>query len=136
MFNKTYIDNSYKGPSKIDVTEKRAPTDESVKLLKDFEEKAMSNIISSGRVEDNILNFKWYIYPDRVSWDDICKCVFTVNGKEYDFQFVLPRERFTTSSEIVSRIREKMLEKLTGIFMIDLFKTCEHTLINKYKIQQ
>ena len=132
MFN-TYIDRSYRGPSKMDVTEHRAPTDESIKLFKEFEEKAMKNIIASGRVEDNVINFKCYIYSDKMSWDDICKCVFTVNGNEYYFEFILPRERVKPKSEIIDIIRNKILEKLTGIFMVDLFRSCENILIDKYK---
>jgi ribosome-binding factor A len=116
------------------VTEKKAPTDESIKILNEFEAKAMNNIIAKGKVEDNIINFKWYITHDPHSFDeDVCKCFFTINGKEYDFDFRLPNNRYTPASEIIEKIRENIISKLGGIFTYDLFKKCERPLIGKYK---
>ena len=51
MFNKTYIDAGYRGPSKIEVTEKRAPTDASVSLLQEMQEKALKSIIHAQPLE-------------------------------------------------------------------------------------
>jgi hypothetical protein len=137
MFNRTYVDNSYRSPSKIEVTEKKAPTDESIKILKEFEQAAMDKIVAMGKVEDNVINFKWYITYDPYSLDggDVCKCYFTLNGKEYDFQFVLPCPRYARygkTSEIVEKIRENMLQKLGEIFIMDLFKSSGQRLMDIY----
>jgi hypothetical protein len=134
MFNRTYVDNSYRSPSNVEVIEKKAPTDESIKILKEFEQAAMDKIVAMGKVEDNIINFKWYITFDPYAFDggDVCKCYFTLNGKEYDFQFTLPHSKFTPTSEIIEKIRENMLEKLAGVFMVDLFKSSGQRLVDIY----
>jgi hypothetical protein len=134
MFNRTYVDNSYRSPSKIEVTENKAPTDESIKILKEFEKAAMDKIVAMGKVEDNLINFKWYIINDPYALHDgdVCNCYFTLNGKEYDFQFTLPHSRYTPTSEIIDKIRENMLEKLAGVFMVDLFKSSGQRLVDIY----
>lgn len=40
----------------ITVTENRAPTDESIKILNEMQEKALKNIISKLKIDDNIFN--------------------------------------------------------------------------------
>lgn len=117
---------------KVDIVEKRAPTDESVKLLREMEEKITANIISMSKIEDNIFNIKWYILSDQYSWEDTCKCIFTLNGKEYDFKFLLP-SKYTDTSQIIPKIREMILEKLTNVLGQDLLRNCENALINHYK---
>ena len=105
----------------MQVTEKRAPTDESIKILREMEEKILNNIISMGKVEDNVFNTKWYIFHDQYSWDgQYCKCVFTLNGKEYDFKFKLP-SKFVDRDQIIPIIKDEILKKLSAIFTIDLF---------------
>jgi len=132
MFNTTKIYNTTNHPKKLEVTEYRAPTDESVKILKELEEEAMNKIIAMGKVEDNVFNAKWYIYGDHCSWEDWCQCVFTLNGEEYDFKFLLPG-KYVGLSEIVPKIKEEILVRLTNIFLNDLFVNCQETLVNKFK---
>lgn len=52
MFNRTYIQH---GPSRVEVNEHRAPTDESVRLLREMEETARKSVIETYRVEGNHL---------------------------------------------------------------------------------
>lgn len=132
MFNTTKIE--YGGPSEIEVTEKRAPTDESVRLLIEMERAAMNKIIASGKVEDNIINYKWYIMNDHASWEDYVRCVFTVNGKECDFEFRLPgKYEVSSGMEYAEYMRDKVLEKLTHIFLNDLWRVNERELIDTFK---
>lgn len=104
----------------IQVTEKRAPTDESIKILREMEEKMFDKVLFMGKVEDNVFNAKWYIFHDQYSWDEqYCKCVFTLNGKEYDFKFKLP-SKFVDRDQIIPIIKDEILKKLSTIFAIDL----------------
>lgn len=132
MFNTTKVYNTTNHPKTIEVKEHRAPTDESIKILREMEQKIMDNIVSMGKIEDNVFNIKWYIFSDHYSWEDRCRCVFTLNGKEYDFEFLLPNNRLSTS-QIIPKIKEEFLNKLSRILMDDLFKNCENILIEKYK---
>lgn len=132
MFNTTKVYNTTNHPKTIEVNEHRAPTDESIKILREMEEKVMNNIISMGKIEDNIFNTKWYIFHDNYSWEEKCRCVFTLNGKEYKFEFYLP-SKYTEKSQIIPKIKEDLLKKLSEVLMDDLFRNCEKVLIEKYK---
>jgi hypothetical protein len=134
MFNKQYIDNSYRSPSKIEVIEKRAPTDQSVKLLSEFEQAAMNKIVAMGKVEDNIFNAKWYITSDYMAWVDRCRCIFTMNGKEHDFEFRLPGKfDVSNSKEYIEYMKGEVMNKLTIIFLDDLFIKCEKQLMDSFR---
>ena len=70
MFDKTIVfptkiyGNSY---TPVTVTEKRAPTDESVRLLKEMEEKAREKIIDSFTVNDTHFECKFFQEMDVVT---------------------------------------------------------------------
>ena len=138
MFNKytrndTYI--SYDGPSKIDVTEKRAPTDESVKLLNEMQQKAFDNLISCIQLNDNELkDVKCWIFPDNLSWQEKMRICFKMNGKVVDFTITLPH-KYTNKEEIGPMIRNSVIEKITDIVLrevIDNDRNFEN-LIEIYK---
>ena len=42
-------------PDKIEVKEQKAPTDDSIRLLNEFQEKTLNNIISKIKVDNNIV---------------------------------------------------------------------------------
>jgi ABC-type methionine transport system ATPase subunit len=66
----------------VNVTEKRAPTDESVRLLKEFEEKAEAKVIQSVAVESNAFNCVVHGMVDGMSNRRIMRAVFDLNGKK------------------------------------------------------
>lgn len=82
------IDNGIRFPGTIEVTEKRAPTDESIKLLNEMQEKAVDNIlckISNGKGN----TFKWEAYFmnfvsfETLSPSGILIIKMVVNGHKY-----------------------------------------------------
>jgi len=120
MFNKvtnTFVHKSYGGPSKIDVTEKRAPTDESVRLLNEMQEKAFDNIIECVLLSNNEMNeMTYWIYPDYHSFNERVRIRFKLNGEVKDFGFVMPC-KYTDKSEIQRIIIEKIyMEIAKNIF--------------------
>lgn len=84
----THVDNRTIFPSSIEITEKRAPTDDSVRLLNEMQDKAVSNIICKVSNEtDNA--FKWEAYfMDIVSSDfnrsGVLVLNLVVNGHKYE----------------------------------------------------
>ena len=87
MFNKTFIYE--KRSTKVVPYEKtvninRAPTDQSVKLLKEFEEKAVENIIDKIHVNDNNINGLVLVKQIQLNpFNHKFYWKFTLNGKEY-----------------------------------------------------
>lgn len=84
----TNIDNRTVFPSSIEISEKRAPTDDSVRLLNEMQDKAVSNIICKISSErDNA--FKWEAYfLNTISFDftqaGLLVLNLVVNGKKYE----------------------------------------------------
>lgn len=76
------------GPSRvdvhtdIDVTIKRAPTDESVKLLREMEAAAKAEVLETVRVSDGVFDGVVHFYKDGMNAQDVWECVFKINGQK------------------------------------------------------
>ena len=83
MFDRTYVSQAPAYPQRITVNEHRAPTDESVKILRDAEDRAQKAIVQSTRVDNCPIDVVLHQMPDHLS--DIHKyaCIFKLNGKKH-----------------------------------------------------
>lgn len=89
MFNKTVIES---GPRTITKTvhEHRAPTDDSVKLLREMEQSASDEIIKKFRVQDNVIKDAVVVVSKNpVTTDVHAGIVFTINGNRYSKRILL-----------------------------------------------
>lgn len=83
-----HYDNRTIFPNTVEITEKRAPTDDSVRLLNEMQDKAVSNIICKiSNERDNA--FKWEAYfLNTVAFDfmqaGLLVLNLVVNGKKYE----------------------------------------------------
>lgn len=106
----------------IDVHEHRAPTDESVKLLNEMEEKARENIIASISVTDNTINGVALAYVDEVFTAGRpyirIYLKFSVNGREYSFEETVNAfEHIPDQKEMVLYLQDRLKAKVVdGIF--------------------
>lgn len=66
----------------INVTEKRAPTDESVRLLREMEEKIQKKLLASVRVEDTKFNCVIHMQQEVSSNQFMFCAVFSLNGEK------------------------------------------------------
>jgi len=66
----------------VNVTEKRAPTDESVRLLKEMEEAARSKIEDTFVLTNNGFECRIYTVLECNSYDYIITAVYLLNGKK------------------------------------------------------
>jgi hypothetical protein len=64
------------------VIEKRAPTDESIRIYEEIKEKAYSSILDSIVMNDNTLNVKAIVYTDLHTASKICQYAVMLNGRE------------------------------------------------------
>ncbi|MBY0561427.1 hypothetical protein [Hyphomicrobium sp.] len=67
----------------IDVTIQRAPTDESVKLLKEMEEKILEKVVFRGPFEVNDLKAELVIFLEPVMQDLNAVVAFDLNGRQH-----------------------------------------------------
>jgi len=88
MFDRTqvYLHRGNQGPSHISVTktEKRAPTDESVRLLREMEDAAKGQVLAAVRVENTPVDGVLHVMRDQMSDLMRFSCVFKVNGKRLE----------------------------------------------------
>ena len=62
--------------------EHRAPTDESVRLLKEFEEAARKKIEASIRLDNNMFKAHIMKSPDYMAWDKTYVVLYELNGQK------------------------------------------------------
>ena len=80
MFDK----HTYNSPSVIKVIEEKAPTDESIKLLREMEKEVEGKVLNAIRIEDNKLNaIVVESMLDVFGMDKVIHILFTLNGKRY-----------------------------------------------------
>lgn len=99
-------------PQTVTKHEHRAPTDESVKLLREMEDKALKSIIHHFRVESNFINGTVTIFEfDHIQQDVLCCTKFTLNGQEIIIQEPMHRDDCRANPDW---IWDKLCERLSG----------------------
>lgn len=82
MFDRTII----QAPTSLRVdatfTEKRAPTDESVKLLREMEAHAKAEVIKAVAVQDNQFSGVLHLMRDLMSAQEKFRLIYSINGKK------------------------------------------------------
>jgi hypothetical protein len=88
MFNTTHIHQSHDRlvpyEKTVTITEKRAPTDHSIELLNEFQEKAKQNIIDTIVIDNNVMKAVALFFTTDILMDGRRYFLkFILNGKEY-----------------------------------------------------
>jgi len=92
------------------VHEHRAPTDESVALLKEMEEKAQEKLLRSYKLDTNDFNAVWHVMQDNLHMVHRVLIQFELNGKTHDIEYSIGM--LASEEEILDKSREKILEYL------------------------
>ena len=101
----------------INLTENKAPTDASVRLLYDMEKAARDKIIESVRLEDSIVDCVIHTYDDFVNFDKRYCAVFKINGKKFSANYSTNLDNKDKES-VVMGIRDAIaLEVANKIFL-------------------
>lgn len=81
----------------VRMKEIKAPTDESVRLLNEMQQKAFANLISSVKLEDNLLKATMHRFYDPMNpFDHTVAVQFSLNNKPFKLQFTC---NYTLSQE-------------------------------------
>lgn len=134
MFNSYRISNSYTTQVVEEVTkhvhEHRAPTDASIRLLNEMEDKARRNIIAKVQINDNTLNGVGIVYADQthtMAKTGIYVSVkFSINRTEYTFEKVMHRFEISTDKWLMRIIEDylrlKVAEMIFHHLKIDIIE--------------
>lgn len=74
------------------IEEKRAPTDESVRLLREMDAAARSEVLNSIKVGDAVFECVIHSMRDLMSSDLLLRAVFSLNGKNMTADVKLPHK--------------------------------------------
>ena len=108
----TYVDRD------VTVTENRAPTDESVKLLREMEEKARASILDQIVVEDNIVKMKAVVYtrPDLMKHEVAFSG--TINGHEVKGATLFDKR--PTATQAIDEAYKKIAHSIAEMLLADV----------------
>jgi hypothetical protein len=111
MFN---THHTHIGGGHTTVTEKRAPTDESVRMLRELEEAAEKRVVERGTSPDNGLEYRWIIMNEPGL--DLLKLTvgFKLNGRDYRYDTHWCPSRFSDPREKLKIIRDQVVEKIAS----------------------
>jgi hypothetical protein len=105
----------------VEVTERRAPTDESIRLYKEMEEKAERNIINKERIVDNELNgVVTYIEMSPVLYEIRAHIKFSLNGKEYHHVVTVPRSYSADRQKSIMLLYNAIIQELAKTFTLEI----------------
>lgn len=105
-----------------EVHEHRAPTDSSVRLLREMEGAAKDNVLAAFRTRDNTFDAVWHVFYSGISDEQKISCRFKLNGKEHQIEFAIDRFDFHRDPrKLAEIIHQKLSEHLARIFTVDLF---------------
>ncbi len=68
----------------FNVTEKLAPTDESVRLLREMEKEALNKIIHNIDLSNNQFSARLLVFEDPLNFNSKGKVLFSLNGKKHE----------------------------------------------------
>ncbi len=108
------------------IDEHRAPTDESVRLLNEMQEKAMKNILSTVNLNNNILNIAGiFIHRDCITDKIAVFGEFKLNGIEYSFHEEVHPEFRESLVDLLKKIVNQLSYKITELLIEELVVTSE-----------
>lgn len=127
MFNRTYITKAPAYPQYVSVTEKRAPTDESVKILREAEDRAQKAIVESTHVDncpiDAVLHKQFDVLSDSTKY----ACIFKINGKKHRVDYEHRPKGCLSANEdklsVAMGVRDAIAQEIANVLMEPL---CKH----------
>lgn len=122
MFN-TYNYSTEVAPSYPEtIKEFKAPTDESIRLYKELEEKAHQNLVAKAPTQEN--DFKCYAhwFIDNIGNDEIICVDFNINEKPHSLKIELDRFQHRKPEEKAKKVQEEIQSYLAREISIDVFE--------------
>lgn len=120
-------DSSKKTEVTINSTEKRAPTDESVRLLKEMRQAAEDDLVDVVQIRSNKLDGKCFVFQNHPTNSLRVRFVFDLNGDKLDWEFDVdafktPEERLDfLRAEVAKRFADALIEHFGTEFARSIF---------------
>lgn len=126
MWDRTVINPTRVVETSRTIHEHRAPTDESVKLLMEMEQKALEKLLSITRLENNTLNAVWSTFQtfEDARFHIVCRYQLNGSANEIKFDFCGRPDPI----EIASVVRTRLVDELSVYLTEELFRNAKTSL--------
>lgn len=111
------------------IKEVKAPTDESIRLLNEFQEKALDNLISKVEVKNNIVEgtvmaFEMARTTMVIQYEVMIICKFKINGQEFVVEKGISREELykDNADRVIANINLTLGDYLKSIMLWFMMK--------------
>lgn len=121
MFGRRILKHYHTHDTDVTITENRAPTDESVRLLKEMEEAARNKITESTTVHNTEFTCKIHKYYDPVNDADMYKIIYTLNGKQGAVDVSVEVYKELTPEQTACFIRDKVAVDIANKMLYTAF---------------
>ena len=111
------------------IHEHRAPTDESVRLLREMEQKAKDEIFKSVRLDNSEITGVVHFMRDHLTTDLLVAIQFSLNGKRYIHNSRL--KEWKSSEEKIEQLKEEFAETISTNILLNLFRNEDYERIFK-----
>lgn len=108
----------------VTVTENRAPTDESVKLLSEFEEAVKKRIETQIHVSNNAFNCKVYSQKDYMNMSTTWVTIFMLNGKRLRSEYTLEDIDQLRSSDLTKTVCQGIMKSVGETIATEVLMEC------------
>lgn len=102
-----------------EIREHRAPTDASIALLKEMEEKAAAKVAEAVRLEGNGFNCVVHVERDVLSDQTVVAVLFDLNGKREKVEHRFGRSQ--RDEDVMAEVRNKVAERIAGVMLASVF---------------
>ena len=107
---------------KSEITENRATTDESIKLLNEMHEKTLENILGNITFKDNNFFGKLHVYRRFISDQIIYHLQFSLNGNKHNIKIPVDRYKNLTDEQTLDYITDTLANYLSRTMLKHLFE--------------
>lgn len=131
MFDDIHIHTpSYPGYVRkhIEVTEHRAPTDDSIALLNEMTQKALDNIARQLTTGNNYLQITAFVYDDYRMQDRHWCAKLTLNGKDHVIEVVLPYYQYDSHEKMARALYDRVVDILAREIMEPLWHEMQRSI--------
>ena len=112
-------------PQSVTVTkhEYRAPTDDSARLLREMEDRAMARVIEVATVGTNVMTGRVVRVMSTLSMDTEYRCLFDLNGTKYAVPVTIDPRAALTDNDHLRLVYEAMAKAIAEKMLLNVLTT-------------
>lgn len=120
MFDRYIV---HRGPEHVTVSnhEHRAPTDESVRLLREMESAARSSVVEAMRIKSNDVEATVHRHENPMDWKTLFVVFYAINGKRREVRVAV--EEPTTIEKCLDLLWKALAEDIAAYILQGSIKT-------------